>query len=370
MTCCAVAQDARVLQPGNPVRAELRSGQITSFEIRANAGEYFRALVRPNGAQINIRLSAPSGAVVATLMNAAGEQRTLPISVIAPQKGAYRLEVTLADPDAPARDFECTLVELREAKPADEIRIAAEKAFNEGKRLQSEGSKESINQAIAKFEAALPQWRAIGDQAGEASALSNIGVAASLREPKKALEFFEESLRLSRVVPDRNLEATTLNNVGSIYVLLGEPRQAQDYALQARELKREVGDWQGEMTALANLATVYAALGETHQAVEVLSETLPLRRKLHDQRGEANTLLNMATSEVQLGELDKGLESYRASLPLSRTVGDRRGEARTLANLGGPPSSEFWILAHGFFSSLPPPAARPPLRSRAPGEPV
>lgn len=376
--CCVLcqvrAQDARVLQVNNPVRAELRSGQITSFEIRANAGEYFRALVRPNGAQINILLSAPSGAPVATLMNAAGEQRTLPISVIAPQKGAYRLEVTLADPDAPARDFECTLVELREAKPADEIRIAAEKAFNEGKRLQSEGSKESLNQAIAKFEAALPRWRAIGDQAeeghtldtmgdaywslsqgakaadcykkalplakaagdqaGEASALSNIGVATSLREPKKALEFFEESLRLSRAVPDRNLEATTLNNVGSIYVLLGEPRKARDYALQARELKREVGDRQGEMTALANLATVYAALGETHQAVEALSETLPLRRKLHDQRGEANTLLNMATSEVQLGELDKGLESYRASLPLSRAVGDRRGEARTLANLG------------------------------------
>jgi CHAT domain-containing protein len=368
------AQEAQVLQFGNPVRADLRSGQITSFEIRANAGEYFRALVRPNGAQINIRLSAPSGAAAATLMNAVGEQRPLPISVIAQEQGAYRLEVTLADPDAPARDFECSLVELREAKPTDETRIAAEKAFNEGKHLQSEGSKESLNQAIAKFEAALPQWRAIGDQAeeghtldtmgdaywslgqgakandcykkalplakaagdqaGEASALSNIGVATSLREPKKALEFFEESLRLSRAVHDRNLEATTLNNVGSIYVLLGEPRKAQDYALQARELKREVGDRQGEMTALANLATVYAALGETHQAVETLSETLPLRRKLHDQRGEANTLLNMATAEVQLGELDKGLESYRASLPLSRAVGDRRGEARTLANLG------------------------------------
>jgi hypothetical protein len=170
-----------MLQPGNSVRADLRSGQITSFEIRANAGEYFRALVRPNGAQINIRLSAPSGGAMANLMNEAGEQRTLPISVIAPQKGAYRLEVTLADPDAPARDFECTLVELREAKPADEIRIAAEKAFNEGKRLQSEGSKESLNQAIAKFEAALPQWRAIGDQAEEGPAACKGGGRSSRR---------------------------------------------------------------------------------------------------------------------------------------------------------------------------------------------
>jgi CHAT domain-containing protein/Tfp pilus assembly protein PilF len=376
--CCAPgqgsAQDARILQPGNPLRADLGSSQVTSFEIVANAGEYFRALIGPNGAQMKIRLSAPSGAPVANLENAAGEQRPLPISVIAQEKGAYRLEFTLADPEAPARNFECILVEVREAKPADETRITAERAFAEGQRLQAQGSKESLNQAIAKFEAALPQWHAIGDlaaeghtldtmgdaywslgqgskandcykkalplaksagdQAGEASALSNLGVAASLREPKKALEFFEESLRLSRAVPDRNLEATTLNNVGSVYILMGDPRKAQDYALQARELKREVGDRQGEMTALSNLAAVYAAQGETHQAVEALSETLPLRRKLHDQRGEANTLLNMATAEVQLGELDKALESFRESLPLSRAVGDRRGEARTLANLG------------------------------------
>lgn len=370
----AAAQDARTLQLGSPLRADLGSGQTTSFEIVASPGQYFRVLVRPNGAQINIRLSAPSGAPLAKLGNAAGEQRPLPISAIAQEKGAYRLEISLADPDAPAREFECNLVELREARPVDETRVAAEKAFYDGQQFQAVGSKESLNQAIARFEAALPEWRAIGDQAeeghtfdtmgdaywslgqstkanecykkalplakaagdqaGEASALSNLGVAASLREPKKALEFFEESLRLSRAVEDRNLEATTLNNVGSVYILMGDPRKAQEYALHARELKREVGDRQGEMTALSNLAAVYSAQGETHQALDALSETLPLRRKLHDQRGEANTLLNMATTEVPLGELGKALELFRESLPLSRAVGDRRGEARTLANLG------------------------------------
>jgi hypothetical protein len=140
---CAAAQDARILQPGNPLRATAGVGQVTKFEITANAGEYFRALIRPNGAQINIRLSAPSGAPVANSLNDAGEQRALPVSAIAQEKGAYLLEVTLADAEAPARDFECSLVELREAQAADKTRIAAERAFNDGKRLQSQGSKES-----------------------------------------------------------------------------------------------------------------------------------------------------------------------------------------------------------------------------------
>jgi hypothetical protein len=46
--------------------------------------------------------------------------------------------------------------------------------------------------------------------------------------------------------PGRNLEATTLNDIGSIYILVGDPRRAQDYAVEAREIKREVGGWQGE----------------------------------------------------------------------------------------------------------------------------
>jgi tetratricopeptide (TPR) repeat protein len=222
----------------------------------------------------------------------------LMISEVARERGAYRLEVKLADPDAPNRTYECSLMELRKSASGDETRIQAERAFNQGRKFQIEGSKDSLHRAIANFETALPLWRAlgdqaeeshildtmgdaywslgqgakanecykqalplakaVGDQAGEASVLSNLGVAASLTSPKKALELFDESLRLSRRVHDGNLEAATLNNVGSVYILKGDPRKALEYALPARDLKREAGDRQGEMTALANVAAVYA----------------------------------------------------------------------------------------------------------------
>ena len=208
------------------------------------------------------------------LSNGAGEQRALPISAIAREKGAYRMEFTLADSDAPARDFECSLVELRDAKPLTKPELPPRRLLTMANVFNREGSKESLNQAIAKFEAALPQWRAIGDQAEEGHTLDTMGDAywslgqgakanecykkalplakaagdqageasapaiwAWLRRfenPKRRWSFSKNRLRLSRAVPDRNLEATTLNNVGSVYIMMGDPRKAREYALQAR----------------------------------------------------------------------------------------------------------------------------------------
>jgi CHAT domain-containing protein/Tfp pilus assembly protein PilF len=370
---CA-GEQPQVLEQSRPVKDILRGGQQHSFLVQAGAGEYFRIVLEPNGLPLELHVIAPSEVPVASAMNIAGEQRSLPVSSLAKDTGDYRVDLTVADAEAPERNYQVTLVEIRQATPSDDSRIRAEGDFEDGKRLQAVGDRESLQQAIARFESAVSLWRAVpdqagqgraldamgdaywslgqgvkandcfkqalelekaaGDTAGQASAISNLGVAVSLRDPKKALEYFDESLKLSRSVGDHNLEGTTLGNVGSVYMLMGDPRKALDFAAHARDLKRASGDRRGEMTMLSNLAAVHAALGEMHLAIEALEETLPIRRKLHDQRGEANTLLNMATAFAQLGEPDRALDSYNAALPLSRAVGDRRGEARTLTNLG------------------------------------
>ncbi len=348
-----------------------RSG---SFRIPVSAGQYLHVIVRPNNSPVTIRLLAPGGTELTSVVNPAGEQRELPVSQIAAESGVYRLKVEPADADAPPRELQIRLVELRSASPDDQTRIDAERALEAGKRLQAQGAKESLQQAIAKFDTALPLWRALsdkisegrtfdtmgdaywslgqgakagdcykqalalarasGDLVGEASALSNMGVATSLKDSKAALAYFEQSLTLSRKTGEVNLEATTLSNVGSVYIVMGDPAKALDYARRASELKHEAGDMQGEMLALTNVAAVLSRLGQTHEAVDALRRLLPIRRKLHDQRGEANTLSYLATTYSQLGEPDQALEMYRESLPLMRASGDRRGELRTMANVG------------------------------------
>ena len=60
--------------------------------------------------------------------------------------------------------------------------------------------------------------REVGDRAGEAATLNNIGlVYHGLGEPQRALEYFGQALPITREVGDRAGEAATLNNIGAVY---------------------------------------------------------------------------------------------------------------------------------------------------------
>ena len=61
------------------------------------------------------------------------------------------------------------------ATSQDTTRAAAVRVFQEGMQLYQQGTAESLQQAIAKFEEALPLYRAVGDKVWEGVTLSNIG---------------------------------------------------------------------------------------------------------------------------------------------------------------------------------------------------
>jgi hypothetical protein len=63
----------------------------------------------------------------------------------------------------------------------------AQQLFDEGMQLFNQGTAESLQQAIVKWEAALPLWREVGDKASEAVTLLGIGrVYDALGEKQKA----------------------------------------------------------------------------------------------------------------------------------------------------------------------------------------
>ncbi|MBD2570987.1 CHAT domain-containing protein [Anabaena lutea] len=211
----------------------------------------------------------------------------------------------------------------------------AKKLFQEGMQLYQQGTKESLLQAINKWEEALPLLRAVRDRGLEATTLYNIGsVYSDLGENQKALAYYNQALPLRRAVENRGGEANTLNNIGTVYSSLGEKQKALEYYNQALPLYRAVADRGGEATTLTNIGTVYNSLGEKQKALEYLNKALPLYHAVSDKRGEATTLNNIGTVYSSLGEKQKALEYYNQALDLRRIVGDRGGEANTLNNIG------------------------------------
>ncbi|MEG4032170.1 tetratricopeptide repeat protein, partial [Microcoleus sp. Pol8_C1] len=154
-----------------------------------------------------------------------------------------------------------------------------------------------------------------------------------LGEKQKALEYYSQSLPLSRATGDRSQEATTLNDLGLVYSDLGEKQKALEYYSQSLPLSRATGDRSQEATTLNNIGLIYSDLGEKQKALEYYSQSLPLRRTVGDRSGEANTLHNIGGVYYDLGEKQKALEYLRQSLPLFRATGDRGGEASALYNI-------------------------------------
>ncbi|MEG4587977.1 CHAT domain-containing protein, partial [Microcoleus sp. MOSTC5] len=189
--------------------------------------------------------------------------------------------------------------------------------------------------ALEYYSQSLPLSRATGDRRGEAATLNNIGLVYSdLGEKQKALEYYSQSLPLSRATGDRRGEAATLTNIGRVYSALGEKQKALEYYSQSLPLSRATGDRGGEAATLNNIGNVYSALGEKQKALEYYSHSLPLSRATGDRSGEAVTLTNIGDIYSELGEKQKALEYYSQSLPLRLAVGDRSGEAVTLNNIG------------------------------------
>jgi CHAT domain-containing protein/Tfp pilus assembly protein PilF len=254
-------------------------------------------------------------------------------------------------------------------------RNQAKRLLNDGFELRTEGSKESLQAALSKFEEAQPLfhslndtlneayvllaigrtygdlgeyqkdvdystqaltlYRGAGDRKSEAVTLNNIAVVHyQLGDRQKALDFFGQALALSRAVNDRRNEALTLDNIGAIYEALGERRKALDYHTQALPLYRAVNDREGEANTLNNIGLVYADLGEKQRALDYYAQALPIFRAAHKRDGEAVTLFNIGSAHSSLGEKQKALDYYTQALPLFRTVGDRGHEASTLNNIG------------------------------------
>jgi len=217
----------------------------------------------------------------------------------------------------------------------DATRAAAEKALLEGFELYKQGTAESLRQALAKWQIALPLWQKLGDKSNEAVTLLGIGrIYDVLGEKQQALSYYNQALPLRRAVGDRAGEATTLNNIGGVYDALGDKQQALSYYNQALPLYRAVGDRAGVATTLNNIGSVHNDLGEKQQALSYYNQALPLRRAVGDRSGEATTLNNIGSVHNALGEKQQALSYYNQALPLRRAVGDRSGEATTLNNIG------------------------------------
>ncbi len=175
----------------------------------------------------------------------------------------------------------------------------------------------------------------IGNSAGEAHALTNLGVVSWQQgHHRQAADYLQQALVLFHKIDDQAGEMRVLTNLGLLSWQQGHHRQAADYLQQALTLAREIGHQAGEARALVSLGLLSWRQCHYPQSVDYLQQALTLTREIGHQAGEARALTTLGLVYQRQGNYQQAAEHHQQALVLAREIGHRVGEAYVLTNLG------------------------------------
>nr|VFJ62587.1 MAG: ATP-, maltotriose- and DNA-dependent transcriptional regulator MalT [Candidatus Kentron sp. FW] len=189
-------------------------------------------------------------------------------------------------------------------------------------------------QALDYYTQSLEISREIGDRKGESTTLGNMGSIYLARgDYEQALAYFQQDLAICHEIGDRAGEGTTLNNISQIHDARGDYDQALEYLTRSLAIQREIGDREGESTTLGNMGSIYFARGDYEQALAYFQQDLAICHEIGDRAGEGATLNNISQIHDARGDYDQALGYLTRSLEIQREIGDRAGEGATLNNI-------------------------------------
>ena len=170
---------------------------------------------------------------------------------------------------------------------------------------------------------------------GEASVLHNFGgVYYDLGQYDRALNFYNQSLDISKALDNKEAQGRSLNNIGLTYEAQKQYAKALETYQQALIARREAEDRPGEAATLNNIGLVYTKLNQASQGVEPLRQALAIFQKLEDKASEANTLDSLGTLYTALGQYDQAWSNYQNALRLVKEVNLPPLERTIFTNVG------------------------------------
>lgn len=179
-------------------------------------------------------------------------------------------------------------------------------------RIESlKGQRES---ALSKSSEALRLCSLTNDEKLLSSLLHFRGMLLSRADPKKAREYFEQSLAISRRINNKGGQAATLYEIGRIEERAGNTLVAQGLYEQALAIFEELNYPREKATLLFQLGVLHSDLG-------LLQKALIIYQALGDLRGYAQTLHQMGNAWKKQGEFPKAKQLYTEAITIFKRLG-------------------------------------------------
>jgi CHAT domain-containing protein/tetratricopeptide (TPR) repeat protein len=312
----------------------LKAGETQSFRIHLTAGQFLHVLIEQKDIDVVVASYDPNGKLVDETDSPNDRWDSESILLVADTSGDYRIDVRSTNSRASAGRYEIKIMALREATAVDRGHAAAERAFDEARKLRAQSAAPAKRAAIDKYLTAAPLFKNAGDSYRQALTLLSIGIAyAQLNEFRRALPYFDETVGLARALGDRRLEAGTETFLGGMRDILGDMGAALDHYNRALKLSRDSGSRLNEASSLNNIGKIYSDQSDWQKALEYYDQALTLYKAISSPR-VAITLNNLGVTYMSSGDPAKALEYFQQSLPLLRAGTDRNAESYTLHHIG------------------------------------
>ncbi|MCE3280433.1 MAG: protein serine/threonine phosphatase [Bacteroidetes bacterium] len=169
----------------------------------------------------------------------------------------------------------------------------------------------------------------------EAKSLNTIGASFQIKgDYLKAIDFYQQSLKITEQLNDKKGLSASLSNIGSIYLNIGESEKALEYLHKSLPIFIEIGNKQGEASALNNIGIIYNLKRDYSKALVFNSRSLKTYEEIGDKQGIAAANANLGNICSDMGSYDKALLHQSKSLKLYQEIGDKQGISTTMSNMG------------------------------------
>jgi non-specific serine/threonine protein kinase len=193
------------------------------------------------------------------------------------------------------------------------------------------GARGEHARSVPFHEESLAIRRELGDRAGEAISLLNLGTAArNLGDRALAHERFDESLGLFRSLGDTRNSALTLLNLGRLAHDEGDHERATTHYQEGLALFQTVGSDHGVATALNRMGDLARVRGDLATAERLHSEALSLREGRGDPWVIGLSLIGLARVAAARRDHARTMTFARQSLRSLHEAGATRDAANAL----------------------------------------
>ncbi|XP_022777501.1 tetratricopeptide repeat protein 28-like [Stylophora pistillata] len=152
---------------------------------------------------------------------------------------------------------------------------------------------------------------------------------SSINEFKEALESYQQLLKVSKEVRDKDWEVKAYRGIIDLHCSMGQHAPSIFFLRKQLQIAKENGEKQMEIEAYTAMGYSYYNLGKPNKLIECLNDALKICREIKDKQMEGEILRKLGSAHMSLARYPEAIRCLEESLEISNRFGKYKAEGES-----------------------------------------